>query len=326
LNETSPARASNGLYRFAQATVFATLCLIFLGGMVTSKGAGLAVPDWPLSYGSLNPPGWLHIENVRLEHGHRLFAGFVGLLITVLAILVWKYETRPRVRWLGVAAFAGVCFQGVLGGLRVTQLSSVLAMAHACMAQLFLCIVLTLAVVLSPNWIHGNWDYFGRKLSAIRAMSWALVFIVYCQLILGAVMRHMNAGLAIPDFPLSFGKLIPPIDSPQIAISFAHRVGALVVTCAVISLFAAILVNARKDRRLLLPAITLAVLLVLQIALGAHVIWLAKAPLPTTLHVLNGALVLCTALFIALRAGRLKPRGFHLNGYTRPELVSEVTA
>ncbi len=294
--------------------------------MVTSKGAGLAVPDWPLSYGTLNPPGWTHIENVRLEHGHRLFAESVGLLVIVLAILVWKYDSRAWVRWLGVAAFAGVCFQGVLGGLRVTHLSEGLAMAHACMAQVFLCTTLTLAVALSPGWIAGDWDYFGRKLPAIRAFSWALVGIVYCQLILGAVMRHMNAGLAIPDFPLAFGKLIPPLDTPQIQIHFAHRVGALVVTCAVAGLVASILLHARKDWRLVRPALLLTFLLILQIALGAHVIWLAKAPLPTTLHVLNGALILCTALLLALRASRLRPRGFHINGFSRPELISEVTA
>ncbi len=321
MKETTP-ELSTGLYRFAQATVFATLCLIFLGGMVTSKNAGLAVPDWPLSYGSINPPGWLHIENVRLEHGHRLFAEFVGLLITILAILVWKYETRPWVRWLGVAAFVGVCFQGVLGGLRVTQLSITLAMAHGCMAQLFLCLVITLAAALSPR---RDWEYFGRRLSLIRSLAWALVGILYCQLILGAVMRHMHAGLAIPDFPFAFGKLIPTLDTPAIRIHFAHRVGALVVTCTVLSLAVAILVNARKEPMLVRPIVVLVSLLVLQIALGAHVIWLARAPIPTTLHVLNGAILLGAALVIALRAARLKPHGFHLNGFARPELISEVS-
>src|SRR5438132_1757080 len=89
------------LSRFARFTVAATFCLIFIGGLVTSYGAGLAVPDWPLSFGQVNPAGWWRIENVRLEHGHRLFAEFVGLLTTILAIRIWKNEPRRAVRILG---------------------------------------------------------------------------------------------------------------------------------------------------------------------------------------------------------------------------------
>ena len=266
------------------------------------------------------------MELVRLEHGHRLFAATVGFATSVLTVLVFIHEKRTWVKRLALCGFLGVCLQGVLGGLRVTHLSSVLAMVHACVGQAFFCVVLSLAVVLSPGWRTGDWAYFGSNLPAIRRMGWVMVTVVYCQLIVGAVMRHMKAGLAIPDFPLAFGMIFPPLPSTPIAIHFTHRVGAIVVTCTAICLIAVILWNARGEKRLVLPAVSLGLLIVLQIALGAHIIWLRKAPLPTTLHVVNGAAVLGTSLFLVLRATRLAPRGYRVNGFVRPELISEVTA
>src|SRR5579862_7371341 len=116
-------------YHFARLVVLATLCLIFLGGMVTTKRAGLAVPDWPLSFGSLNPHGWWMMTDaqgehlVRLEHVHRLFAELVGLLTIALAVGVWRTDERSWVKWLSLGAVLGVILQGVLGGLRVIKLS-----------------------------------------------------------------------------------------------------------------------------------------------------------------------------------------------------------
>lgn len=318
-------KSNFGLYRLAQATALATFCLIFVGGMVTSRDAGLSVPDWPLSFGSINPPGWWHMDLVRLEHGHRLFAAAVGILTSVLTVMVFLKDDRRSVKTLALCAFIGVCLQGLLGGLRVTQLSSVLAMAHACVGQAFFCVVLSLAVVLAPGWRRSDWVCFAHNLPLIRKMSWVMVAVVYCQLIIGAVVRHMKAGLAIPDFPLAFGKIIPPLPSTPIAIHFAHRLGAVVVICVAIMLIAVVFWNARNDKRLIIPALAIGSLVILQVALGAHIIWLRKAPLPTTLHVVNGAAVLGSSLFLALRAGRLTSGAFRVNGCILPEL-SEVAA
>lgn len=343
------------LYRFSQLVIAATLCLIFIGGMVTTKDAGLAVPDWPLSFGSLNPPGWWHVEDVRLEHGHRLFASVVGMLVTVLTAWIWKKplaipasaavsalatflshkaglpasvvlhiaiwtfagtfflslflgkrsEGNLLARKLSAGAFICICLQATLGGLRVTKLSIVLAMVHGCVAQAFLCILIALAVVLSPAWVRGGGQNPITGLGAITRLGWIGVGAIYTQLILGAVMRHMKAGLAIPDFPLAFGKIIPPILNEYVAIHFSHRVGALVVTVLLSALILMIFTIARSERRLAVPALLLGGLVAFQIALGAHVIWLARAPVTTTLHVLNGAAVLGLTLVITMRTIRL---------------------
>ncbi len=295
------------LSRYAKLVVLATLGLIFLGGMVTSTNAGLSVPDWPTSYGynMFTFPISRWVGGVFFEHTHRLFASGVGLLTTILAIWIWKVETRKSVRNLGVGAFFLVAVQGVLGGLRVTELSVALAIVHACTAQAFLCILVVLATALSPRWIAGKWECSVRTLPAVSRLGWILVAMVYLQLILGAVTRHMRAGLAIGDFPLAFGHLIPPMWSPQIAIHYSHRIGGLCVFFLALALMICVLTYFRNDRDFVLPAVGIMILVFFQIALGAHIIWLAKAPVVTTLHVVNGAIILGTSLLLAMRISHL---------------------
>jgi cytochrome c oxidase assembly protein subunit 15 len=129
---------------------------------------------------------------------------------------------------------------------------------------------------------------------------------VYCQLMIGAVMRHLHAGLSIPDFPLAFGRLIPPMINERVAIHFAHRAGALVVTVIAATLATIIFTSARVHGRLTRPALGLVLAVGAQIALGASVIWLRRDPVITSLHVVNGAGVLTLALLLAMRATKLK--------------------
>ena len=298
------------LVDFARLTVVVTLCLIFIGGMVTSHNAGLAVPDWPLSFGTVNPEGWWKIKNVMLEHGHRLFAQFIGLLTTILAIRIWRNDPRKWMRWLGVAAFVGVVLQGVLGGYRVKNLSIILAMIHACTAHAFLCLLIFIAMALATPWTQDEWEFSGHGLAPIRLAGWVLTGSVFVQLIVGAVMRHYSrvtdSGLAFHDFPLTDGHLIPVLDSFGKQIHFAHRVGALWVTVVAVVLIAAVVAGARKERRLLMPAVALMLLLLLQISLGAQVIWLDRPPVAASLHVATGAAILGTSLLLALRASHFK--------------------
>jgi len=294
--------ANPWLHKLALLLVVATFALIFIGGMVTSKGAGLAVPDWPLSYGSLNPPGWMHIENVRLEHGHRLFASFVGLLTTLLAIGLWRTEDRLWVRWLGVGAFLGVLAQGILGGLRVNLMSTALAIVHACVAQAFFCLTLLLAMVTSSHFISHPSSLDSKRQRRGKVLSAALFLTVYAQIIAGALMRHWGAGLAIPDFPLAFGRWIPPLQDPSVLVHFIHRVGALLVTVLTVTNLFYVLRYCGNERRVLVPIAFLSGLLVLQIFLGAQVIWLARPPIVTTLHVLTGALILGTSFVFLVRS------------------------
>src|SRR6267143_3923158 len=150
-NRTEPSRWLN---RFTWFTAIATLLLIWSGGMVTSKGVGLAVPDWPNSFGYnmfLFPISrW--VGGVFLEHTHRLIASLVGLLTIGLCIATWLIEDRRWVKWLASIAVLAVIVQGVLGGLRVTEHNALLGLFHGCLAQSFLALMATLGLVTSPFW------------------------------------------------------------------------------------------------------------------------------------------------------------------------------
>jgi cytochrome c oxidase assembly protein subunit 15 len=131
---------------------------------------------------------------------------------------------------------------------------------------------------------------------------------VLAQLALGALVRHMGAGLAIPDFPLAFGKLVPPLVTPYITVHFAHRLGALAVTAAVLATTGLVLRRHRRERVLVVPAALALALLALQLGLGAAIIWTRRAVVPTSVHVVCGAALLATCLVLTLRSARAGAR------------------
>jgi cytochrome c oxidase assembly protein subunit 15 len=294
------------LHRYAVGVAIATGLLVFAGGLVTSTGSGLAVPDWPLSYGELMPP---MVGNVRFEHGHRMVASTVGFLTVILALWAWRREPRRAVRWLAYAALAAVIVQGTLGGLTVLFfLPAPISVAHATLAQTFFCMIVAFALVTSPGWLRREPAQIEAGAGvALRTLAPVTTGVVYVQLIVGAVMRHIEAGLAIPDFPLAMGRLVPPFDSPGIAVHFSHRLGALAVAVAAAWTVGRVLRRHRDVASLRNPALVLAGLVLVQIALGATTVWTRKAVLPTTFHVLCGALILVTSLVLTLRVRRAFP-------------------
>ncbi len=300
-----PARA----HLWARVLVAATFFLIFVGAMVTSKDAGLAVPDWPLSFGSLNPPGWWRIDGVFWEHGHRLTGTMIGLITIGLCLVLWSEHRGSWIRWLGPLALAAVIAQGVMGGLRVTQISTTLAIVHGCFAQAFFAFAIFIACVTSPRIKAHLSTRSADEVAGIRWLGVAVLASVCLQLILGAIMRHWKAGLAIPDFPLAYGRIIPPFTHHGITIHFFHRVWAVVVVILVVALVNRTWNHFRAERPLARASAWLAGLVALQVALGAHVIWLVKAPVPTSLHVLTGAAILGTAVFFVVRAFSLVGHG-----------------
>src|SRR6185436_1133644 len=152
-----PAPVSLGLHRFAVLLVFAVLVLITAGALVKSKEAGLSVPDWPLSFGSVNPPKWYTMDWVKFEHGHRLIASTVGLLTVILAFWLWRAERRPAIRRLGWLAVGTVIAQGLLGGMTVLlRLPPSVSISHAALAQVFLCLTVAIAVTTSRGWLSGK--------------------------------------------------------------------------------------------------------------------------------------------------------------------------
>jgi cytochrome c oxidase assembly protein subunit 15 len=310
------------VHRFAVLTAGATLVLIFVGALVTSTGSGLAVPDWPLSFGQVFPP---MVGGVLYEHGHRLVAAFVGLLTVTLMVLLTQWDPRAWVRWLARGAVLAVVLQGALGGVTVLlRLPLAVSVTHACLAQAFLCLVIALAVCTSPGWQERP----ARRLEPMQPALWFVAAItagkVYVQLILGSLMRHMGAGLAIPDFPLAFGRLVPPLDSLAVTVHFLHRLGALLVMLCVGWTMARIFSQHRAEGRLLRPALLLGGLVLLQLTLGALTIWTRRAVLPMTAHVAVGAAVLATSVVITLRAARLTAVSAILPG--QGYLSAQVTA
>src|SRR3984893_16332138 len=150
----SPINSKVWLNRFAWFTAAATLLLICSGGMVTSKGVGLAVPDWPTTFGYnmfLFPVSkW--VGGILFEHTHRLMGSLVGFLTIILAVWLWLAEDRQWVRNLGLIALAGVILQGILGGLRVTMMKDEIGIFHACVAQAFLALLVVIALVTTNFW------------------------------------------------------------------------------------------------------------------------------------------------------------------------------
>jgi len=310
------AKNNPWLCRFAGLTAFATFLLLGLGGLVTSHEAGMSVPDWPNTFGYnmfLFPPAqW--VGGIFYEHSHRLLASAVGLMTTVLAVWLWLRDARPWMHWLGVAAFLGVVAQGVLGGLRVTLHMDSLGVFHGTIAQMFFVLTCALTLFTSRWWA----DLVANKSvapvpSGLRTLVLATTLLVLGQLILGATMRHQHAGLAIPDFPLAYGRVWPdtgadavaqynvqrapvnglnPITPFQIELQMTHRLLALaILILAALCAWQARQQLGRRDALTKLAGFWL-VLILAQVALGAATIWSNKAADVATAHVLAGALAL----------------------------------
>jgi cytochrome c oxidase assembly protein subunit 15 len=317
------ARSISWLHRFAWFTSIATLLLICSGGMVTSKGVGLAVPDWPTTFGYnmfLFPVSkW--VGGIFFEHTHRLIASTVGFLTIILAIWIWRADERRWLRDLGLAALGAVILQGVLGGLRVTLLKAEIGIFHACLAQAFLGMLIVITLATSQLWrrIRENNSIPARVRTLCRVVICTTI-LIYLQLGLGATMRHQHRDLSILDFPFAYGKIIPNTSPAKLAeinawrdaralsdvtpfqiwLQLTHRFVAVIIAAGVIaSLFLARRTGGNVG---LLSRFADAWFLLLagQITLGAWVIWSNKAADIATAHVAVGATMF--ALGVALSA------------------------
>jgi cytochrome c oxidase assembly protein subunit 15 len=251
--------------------------------------------------------------------------GVAGLgLVLFSASFARRREPRRWVRWLAGGVLAGVIFQGVLGGLRVVLLKLDLAIVHACFAQAFFCLAILMCAVTSKWWttveIQPDADT-GRRLIRLAALTWLVIF---AQLVVGATMRHYKAGLAIPDLPLAYGRLLPPtnedalakvndvrslnwqdsVTMTQVWLAFAHRIGAIAVTIAVVWL-AVLILRRHKLPGMISRAWVLLALLAAQFTLGVLTVLKQKPADIASAHVAVGALVLATTFLIAVRAMRL---------------------
>jgi cytochrome c oxidase assembly protein subunit 15 len=294
------------LHRYTQFVAAATILLIAAGGMVTSTDSGLSVPDWPNTYGQFmfSFPLEKMVGGIMYEHGHRMIASTVGFLTLVLAVWTWMAEPRRWVRWVAVSALGVVIVQGILGGLTVLYLlPAPISVGHAGLAQVFFCLTISLALFTSRGWTAAASPVDDPVL---RRVALATSLVIYAQIILGATMRHIEAGMAIPDFPLAFGHLVPPVWNAGVAVHFAHRVGAGVATLAILATAGHVWRHHRSRPELVRPAAVLILLVLVQVTLGAFVVWSGLQPVINTAHVVNGALVLGASLVLTLRSYRAR--------------------
>ena len=295
------------LHRFAWFLAASTLLLIAAGGMVTSTDSGLSVPDWPNTYGHFmfSFPLENMVGGILYEHGHRLIASTVGFLTIILAVWLWKADARRWMRRFGLIALAAVIAQGVLGGLTVLYyLPAPISVAHAGLAEIFFCMTVAAVVFTSPGWLTPASAPVDDRM--LRRITATLTVLVFAQILVGAAMRHTGAGMAIPDFPWAFGRLVPPFWNTGVAIHYTHRVGAVIVTLAILAIAGHVFYHHRGRRELARPSTLLLLLVAAQITLGALVVLKGRPPIINTAHVANGALVLVTSLVLTLRSFRVK--------------------
>ena len=292
------------LRRFTKLVAASTLFLIFAGAMVTSNDAGLAVPDWPTTYGEnmFTFPISKWRANIFYEHGHRLVASTVGFLCIIQALWLQFREPKKFVRGLGWLSLGAVIVQGLLGGLTVIfLLPKGISVSHAALAEIFFCLNVAIAFFAS-RW-YGALSTMEKGDAPVR-MAWSLTALVFLQILAGAVMRHLGAGLAIPDFPLSFGRVIPDFATKEIVSAYVHRVGGLLVAASVMAVAVRLRRYDRSHPLRLLSQFLLSVVAA-QVLLGGYVIWSGKQPHITSLHVMLGASTLALSVILALSARTL---------------------
>ena len=355
------------LHRLAVLTAVTTFILICMGGLVTSTDSGMAVPDWPTTFGynmflyplsktvsgflfSINPnlqadldkgnlsaelrkalekneisvsenviisteaqgSGWkladkanertytliksderlnVYVHGVLYEHSHRLIGSIVGLLTIALMVSLWAKDARKWMKWLSVIALVAVIAQGVMGGLRVTNLSRVLAIVHACFAQAFFALTASLALFTSRSWLKTSVRIETTDTARLRNLNIITLGLIYIQFIFGAVLRHTGTRLD------------------------AHLLFAGLVTIHIFLLLRRILKSYPESPDLVRLILVLSGLLAIQLTLGFGA-YLAEftafgegvppvaGVIITTAHVAIGALMLIVSVVLTLNVFR----------------------
>jgi len=290
---------NKGLHNFAVFVAAATLMLIVAGALVTSNDAGLSVPDWPTSFGSLYKIPRM-VGGVRYEHTHRMIAELVGFCMIILAIWIWRADRRRWLKGLAIGGLGTVIIQGILGGITVRHfLPPAVSSAHAAVAQTFFCIAVCIAMFTGPRWIEEvpqvEIDQRKPKLFTLAVLS---IVLLYVQLLLGAMFRHHGMSW------------------------WPHVVHAALVAIALTWTAARALTIYSKIEAIRRPAVTILFLLITQLCLGflallTRVQWGHDAVQPelpmvmsTVAHVAVGALLLATTVILAIQVWRHVPMVF----------------
>jgi heme a synthase len=307
----SPSSYNAAHHRFTVFVAIVAFLLLIAGGLVTSNNAGLAVPDWPTSFGSLYkmPP---MVGGVKFEHGHRMVAEFVGLLTIVVAIWTWIVDKRGWMRLLTIGAVVGVTAQGVIGGIGVkAYLPPWVSTLHATFGQTMFCALAAIAVFTGRSWLAPPPEQITRRDAApLIRHSWMLIGFLYLQLVLGAAFRHVWTKLG----PMGSGQW--PVRRIVHAFLYPHMLNALFVAGLIAYVSMRVLTKHATIPHLKRPAVWLLLLLIVQVMLGAgaYVVRVVQGvnELQPTLglvaltvaHMGVGALILAAAFILTIQAYR----------------------
>lgn len=259
----TPVAYNAAHHRFTVFVAALAFLLLIAGGLVTSNNAGLAVPDWPTSFGS-----WYRmpqmIGGVKFEHGHRMIAEGVGLLTIIVAIWTWRIDKRRWMRALTIGAVLGVVFQGILGGLTVLKLTPpLISTAHGVVGQTMFCVLAAIAVFTSRSWLDEPIERITMKdARPLIRHSWMLIGFLYIQLILGAAFRHVWTKWG------PVGSNHWPVHKIIHMFLYPHILNALFVAALILYLGMRGLSKHSNIPHIKKPAMGLLMLLILQLLLG----------------------------------------------------------
>lgn len=290
----SPAAARLQHHRALAVSVGWTLFLLYLGSVVHATGSSLACPDWPTCYGTMVPA----MEGgIFWEHLHRLVAGGLILMWLLAGWLMRSEGASRRVLQGWAIGLALLIVQAVFGGVTVLlKLPPAVSTTHLTLAFLFLALATALTIQTSPERSEAGRDpALGR---ALRGWGTAAAGLVLVQSVLGGLVRHLGAGMACPDVPLCFGRVVPPFEQPMVIVHFVHRAVAVATGLVVIAASVAVLRRATTDR-IRRVAIGAAFLVVLQIALGLGSVAFRLAVVPVSLHTLGAAALFATCIALS---------------------------
>lgn len=315
---------------WAALLVCATFPLIWVGGLVTTTEAGMAVPDWPTTYGynmfAYPLSTWLFGPwDLFVEHGHRLLGSVTGVLTIALCLALWRFEERRWVRWLGIVTLAAVIAQGVLGGMRVVLDQKTLAMIHGCTGPAFFALATVMAAVTSRWWRLAEATPRAEDRAGVFSLAIITSALAYAQLMLGAQLRHVSDTTS----PGAFRGMV-----------LVHLLVAVVLTAYVATLTWRVARHCRAELLIAAPTIRLAVMITLQLFLGAGT-WVLNYQWPgwlgenawsaahvnvqeslpqvivTTSHMAIGSLIVVNAVLLAVRSGRLLSRPARKSSFPR---------